>query len=689
MTPKWCSFVAVAMVCGLTAAACSSAPSHSVTYPPTRTVDVVDDYHGTKVADPYRWLEDLDSKEVRDWAAAQTNLFESIVRAHPSRTPLFERMTNLGESWDAYGAGDADAPKPLIDEKTLGEGRTLSNAWKSPDGKHIAYTVSNRGSEWEDLRVRRVADARDLTDAFEPLLWTEALWTKDSRGFFYGRSERPAAGERTLLKNQAIYYHRLNTPQSADTPVFQTPAGTTDVVLEHQISGDGRYLFIGEGNGAGAGSIGWLNSRMHVVDLGDPQRPNLAAKPWPLTEDRDRAYRVVASDTSTLYVLTDRGAPKRRLVAVDIANPTPDQWRDVIPESDALLEHVEDIGGRFLTVHVSNLQVAVRVLDRRGALVRDLRVPPMMTVHNVHAGGGPNDVVMGMSGFVTPPSRARINVVTGVHTPIVPAGKPPLDVDVQLVWYPSKDGVRVPMYVLHRRGLARDGSHPIWLHGYGASSQLVLPEFAEHIIATLELGFVVAMPALRGGGDLGRTWYEAATLERKQTTFDDFIAAAEYLVAEKYGARERVAIEGSSNGGLLVAAVITQRPDLFRVAVADVPQTDAIRYDRGRHLPQFGSAKNPAHFPFLYAYSPQHRVKTGTCYPSTLITAALNDDRVPAWLPMKFTAALQAAQSCDRPILLRVNSGGGHAGDYLEHSADSLAFIVRELGVAVRVPSSR
>jgi prolyl oligopeptidase len=255
-------------------------------------------------------------------------------------------------------------------------------------------------------------------------------------------------------------------------------------------------------------------------------------------------------------------------------------------------------------------------------------------------------------------------------------------------WYPSKDGVRVPMFLAHRRGLVLDGSHPTVLAGYGASSQFALPFLDEWAVASLELGLVIALPALRGGGEFGRAWYEAGTLERKQTSMDDFIAAAEYLIRERYTSAGKLAITGASNGGLLVTAVINQRPDLFRVAVASVPQADNLRYDRGRHNTQFGTPANPAHLPFLLAYSPVHNVKPGTCHPSTLITTALNDERAPAWMALKHTATLQAAQSCDRPVILRVDTGGGHIGNESDDAADAIAFVATQLGVT-RPDSSR
>ncbi|MGK2960955.1 MAG: prolyl oligopeptidase family serine peptidase [Gemmatimonadaceae bacterium] len=654
-----------------------------VPYPATRTVDVVDDYHGTRVADPYRWLEDLESQEVRDWAAAQTAIALPMLRQNEIRPWILARAAELRRFWEEPST-ESSEPPPLIDEEALGAGGTLSGIWPSPDSVFAAYAVSDQGSEWVETRLRRLSDGRDLDERIDGMLWSDPLWTKDGRGFFYVRSIRPAAGERTAMKGPTVYYHVAGTPQSADAALLKTPENVTDLVLDLGMSDDGRYLFIYEGNGAHVDGLGWLLTRMYLLDLGDPQRPALSTSLVPLTSGRDAAYRVIASKGDTLYLLTDRDAPRRRIVAVDIRNPSPEHWRDVVPQADDVIDRASEISGRFVVTYLRNVQHAVLVYDRAGRLVRKLSIPPMTVVTDLRSGTRDNElVVAARTGFA--PTRTRHDISTG--TVIVEWGAklpfPAEEFETKQVWYESKDGVRAPMFLLHRRGLVPDGSHPAILVGYGASSQMTLPYFSEWAVVTLELGMVLAAPALRGGGEFGRAWYEAAILEKKQTTFDDFIAAAEYLIEEGYTSPDKLAIQGASNGGLLVTAVINQRPELFRVAVAEVPGTDALRYDRGRHNTQFGNPKNPAHFPFLYAYSPQHNIKAGMCYPSTLVTTALNDDRAPAWMALKYTAALQAAQSCNRPVILRADTGGGHGGNALEDAADLVAFIAGQLGLAV------
>ena len=672
---------AIILIVSGSSAACSGQESATTgqRYPATRKVDVVDDFHGTKVPDPYRWLEDLSSQEVRDWAAAQSAVALPYLRDNDVRPWLLARVAELKTFWTEPPA-DSTEP-PLIDDRSLPTGQSISDVWLSPDRKHAVYAVSTAGSEWVETRIRRLSDGADLDERLDGLLWSEASWTKDNRGFFYVRSLKPALGERTAMKGPVVYYHVLGTPQSSDVAIVRTSPDVTDLVLEQELSADGRYLFIYEGNGAHVEGIGWLLTRMYAVDLGNPLRPTLDSKVVALSSERDAAYRVIATKGDSLYLFTDRGAPRRRLVVFDIGSPTIERWRDVVPQTNDVIDQVYDIDGRFVVQFVRNVQNGIRVYERNGRLVRELPVPPMTMVTSVRAGAANELIVEAMEGFA--PTRRRYDVTTGRMTAERDVRLPfPADAfEMKQVWYPSKDGVRIPMFLAHRRGLVLDGSHPTIIAGYGASSQLALPLFDEWAVASLELGLVIGLPALRGGGEFGRAWYEAGTLERKQTTLDDFIAAAEYLIREKYTSPERLAITGASNGGLLVAATINQRPELFRVAVAGVPQTDNLRYDRGRHNTQFGTPKNPAHFPFLYAYSPVHNVKPGTCYPSTLITTALNDERAPAWMALKHAATLQAAQSCDRPIILRADTAGGHLGNESEDAADFIAFVATQLGV--------
>jgi len=713
----------LAIVASLALTACGRDPGAPATtpvsfaYPPTRTVDVSDDYHGTRVADPYRWLESIESTEVRDWAAAQTSLAVPFLRDNAARPWLVARMEKHAEAFDQFDGkpsptkGTTDfrlipnaagthrvlailtegiPPRVLVDPAEFGADASITAFQVSPDERYVAYALSDRGSEWVTTRIRRVTARKDLPDVLDGLLFEPPVWTHDSRGFFYVHQQRAAPTERTMLRAPSIRYHKVDTPQSVDRVILQTPRDSTDLVLDVEVSPDGRYAIAYEGTGAHWEYIGWALTRVHVLDLRSATAPDVSGPLVALNGARDAAYRVVTTSGSTVFVLTDRAAPRRRLVSIDLLDPAPARWRDIISESTGVLESVSEIRGHFVAVYLEQVQNVVRVFDRNGRLVRTLDVLPLSTVLDVRAGPGPSELLVDTTSFLRAPVTTSHDIAAGSSRSlsIVPTHFTPSDYTVSQPWYTSKDGSRVPMFVIHRKGMSLDGSHPTIIRGYGASGSVMSPAYTEELLAWIEAGGVFAVPSLRGGGEFGRSWYEAAILDRKQTTIDDFIAAAEYLIAQRYTSSAKLAIQGASNGGQLVAATLAQRPDLFAAAIAEVPLTDNLRYDRGRHRAQFGSAADSAQFPFLFAYSPLHRVKAGTCYPATLITTAMNDDRAPAWHALKLTAALQAAQSCANPILLRADGTGGHAGNrglssFIDNAADVLSFAALRLGLPV------
>ncbi len=708
--------VVVTVVVGACRGGPATARMAAPAYPPTRTVAVVDDYHGTKVADPYQWLEDLEASEVKAWAGAQRATAEPFLQDPALRPWLIGRTEAHAVAFDelversgsrvgqfefrlAPAPGNrrpvllvqpttSGTPRVFVDPATFGPGASVERFEVSPDARFVSYAIAEGGSEWVQTRIRRVFDGRDEPEVLEGLLFEPPVWTRDGRGFFYVHQQRAAVGERTLLKAPAVLYHRVGTPQDRDQAIFRTPEGTTDLVLDVGVSPSGRYAIVSEGHGAHVEGLGWLLTRAYLLDLRDPYRPDLSGPLRPLTATRDAGYAVVAEHGGTLLMLTDRGAPRRRVVAVDPRDPGRQPWPDVIPESTAVLQTVSEIGGRLIATYLQDVQPVLRIFDRTGQLVREITQPPMSTIVSIEAGDSDPQLRVTTMQFFSGPRTTRYNVVTGasevVHAPASAFAE--RDYEATQQWYTAKDGARVPMFVLNRKGLALDGSHPALLFGYGASGQVMSPGYAEDVLAWLELGGVYAVPSLRGGGEYGRAWYEAAILERKQTTIDDFIAAAEFLIAKGYTTPAKLAILGASNGGMLVAATLTERPDLFAAAIAEVPMTDLLRYDRGRHRAQFGSPQDASQFPFLFAYSPLHRVKPGTCYPATLITTSLNDVRAPAWHAMKFTAALQAVQACPRPIVLRADDTGGHSNNrgpdgFLENAADILVFAARAMGV--------
>ena len=683
-------------------------------YPATPALDVVEDYHGTPVPDPYRWLEALDSPQVRAWAAAQDSVTSSYVAGDPLRARLLARIAVLARPWEdlppaapqaargtrSFGFAPAprgsgrvvtvgspdSAPRTLIDPREFGSTVDVARFDVSPDEQYVAYALSDAGSEWWQVRIRRTADGRDLPEVLDDMLWAAPVWTHGGTGFFYVRYGRPAPGERAMFRSPAVRYHQLGTPPSEDVVVFATPEGSTTLDVGVQLTPDGRYALLDEGEGAHVDGLGWLRTRRWLLDLRDPRQPDLTSPLVPVTPDRTSAYELVGQRDSLLYFFTDRAAPRGRLVAVPVRDPSLDRASVVIPQHDDVLTGIREVHGRWVATYLGNVQHRVRVHEFDGRLLRELDIPPLSGVDEVRPGPGAADVDVVTSSFVRPPALTRHDLATG-RADVVHAATAPFDTaafEARQVWYASKDGTQVPMFVVHRRGIVLDGSNPTLLYGYGASGQSMSPEYPPHFVAWLERGGVFAAPALRGGGEFGREWYEAATLARKQTSFDDFIAAAEWLIAEGYTSPARLAIRGVSNGGLLVSAVLAQRPELFAAAVAEVPKLDVLRVDYGRHRAQFGWAGDPAQFPFLLGYAPLQRIRAGTCYPATLITTALNDDRAPAWEAMKLAATLQAAQGCARPVLLRVHGGGGHfgsRGSWAEREAEILAFLASRLGV--------
>ena len=689
------------------------------TYPPARTVNVTDNYHGTIVADPYRWLEDLKSPEVLSWAASQHQLAQAQLRT-PLRDWVHARMDKYGSVFDGALAamGQLDHPaairlgndssgthgvltvrdavgkaRVLVDGSLLGAGKDISRFTASPDGRLVAYGISDGGSDWVDTRIINVQTAAESPEVVEGMLTDEPEWTRDNKGFFYVKNEHPRDGSRVMFRAPSVRYHAVGTPQANDRIIFSTPDESTDLVLRAEVPGRGQYALIYEGTGADMDGIGWSLTRVHVLDLQNPAAPRVTGALQSLSATRDAAYTTLSSAGSVLHVQTDQGAPRRRIVAIDLQAPEQKNWRTIVPESESVMQSVRDVGGRFVVHYLTNVQSSIAVFDRRGTKLQDHTFPPMTSVFELSS-AGETEVRFATSTFLRGPHVWNLNVATGELRSVYSAPIPfdTLSFETEQVWYPSRDGTRIPMFLVHRKGIALDGSHPVLMYGYGSSGTVVAPRFSEDVLAWLDLGGIYAQPSLRGGGEFGRAWFEAGMLGRRQTTFDDFIAAAEYLIREKYTSSGKLGIRGASNGGLLVTASMTQRPDLFAAVIAEVPTTDMLRKGPGRHRARDGWSKDSGQFQFLYAYSPLHRLKKKTCYPATLLRTALNDDRAPAWMAMKFTAALQASQSCPRPALLLAYPTGGHLGGrslsaWTEDAADAIAFLAKSVGI--QVPSTR
>ncbi|HEY6808029.1 MAG TPA: prolyl oligopeptidase family serine peptidase, partial [Gemmatimonadales bacterium] len=567
-------------------------------YPPARRADVVDDFHGTRIADPYRWLEAVDAPETRAWIEAENRVTEAFLNAVPARDAIRRRLTEL---WDyprfgtpfhkagrwffwkndglqaqavLYHAGELDGePAVLLDPNTLSADGTvaITTAAVSEDAALVAYARASAGSDWNEILVRDVATGRDRPDLIRWVKFSEIAWTHDGAGFFYSRYPTPADGAALLAANthHALYYHRLGTDQRDDLLIFERP-DEPDWGVAAEVSADGRYLVLHLWVGTDR------RNRIYVADLRDPARPHLQAPVGPLLDAFDAGYGYVANEGTRFFFATDHDAPRRRLIALELADPAPAAWRAVIPEQPETLESVRLVGGTFIASYLVDAHARLRRFTREGTPLADVPLPALGTLGAVAGEPDDPDLFFAFTSHLYPTTIFRHTVATG-RTEVWRAPRiafDPAPFETQQVWYESADGTRIPMFVTGPRRRRPRGETPVYLYGYGGFNVSMTPTFSPGVLVWLELGGAFAMPALRGGGEYGESWHQAGMLERKQNVFDDFIAAAEHLVDSGVTVPARLAIGGGSNGGLLVGAVLTQRPDLFGAAVPAVGVMD-------------------------------------------------------------------------------------------------------------------
>ncbi|MGC8668283.1 MAG: prolyl oligopeptidase family serine peptidase [Chthonomonadales bacterium] len=709
--------VAEVLICAVAVAVI--AQNVNLPIPPTRRVEQVDDYYGVKISDPYRWLEDTQSPETREWIEAQNRVTLPYLRSLPQREPFRRRLEELFD-YPRYRApfreagryfffkndglqnqpvlywqqGLAGEPRVLLDPNTLSASGTVAvtAADVSPDGTRLAYSLSQKGSDWQTFHVRDVDTGADLSDRLEWTKFTGASWTHDGAGFFYSRYPAPEGGNPLLAVNtqQRLYYHRLGEPQERDAVIYERP-DHPDWGISGTVSEDGRYLILYLTVGTDP------RTRVYVKDLGDPRRPDLAAPVVKLLDGFDAAYWVVGNDGATFYVVTDREAPRRKLVAIDLNQPAPEHWRTLLPEGKDTLQEVHLVGSFAVVRTLHNACSRLQIFDLEGRLVRSVRLPGIGTITEITGKRSDGEFFYTFTSFLMPPTVYRYDTAT-MRSRVY--RKPEMRFDAspfetRQVWYRSKDGTRIPMFVTHRKGLRLDGSHPCYLTGYGGFNIPITPGLSIPALIWMEQGGVYAVPNLRGGGEFGEEWHRAGTREHKQNVFDDFIAAAEYLIRKGYTRPERLVIAGGSNGGLLVGAALTQRPDLFAAALPAVGVLDMLRYHRftigWMWASDYGTSEDPHMFRVLLAYSPLHNIRSGTRYPATLITTGDHDDRVAPGHSFKFAAALQAAQAGTAPILIRIETEAGHGGGkpmakWMEEAADTWAFAMAHAGMAWHPP---
>lgn len=695
--------------CGATGGAAPGAPaaSEAIVYPRADRGDVVDVHHGTAVPDPWRALEDPDAPATRAWIEAQNEVTERFLAAVPERDALRSRLTRLwdyekhgiprlegGRTFHTRNDGlqqqavlwvtDAPGAEPrvLLDPNTLSADGTIALAGHvpSPDGRYLAYGLASGGSDWNTWHVRDVATGRDLPDRLEWVKFSAPAWLPDGSGFFYGRYAAPAPGVERAAQNfhQKLWFHRIGDPQDADRLVYERP-DRKEWGFGAQVTDDGRWLTLSVWRGTER-----RNAFFHR-DLSQPDAPVVE-----LLSAWDAAYDFVGNEGSVFYFRTDLDAPNGRVIAIDANRPARSDWREVVPESSDVVQSVSRVGGRLFVESLRHAASRVRTFDLSGRELGDVPLPGLGSVAGF--GGRADDTVtwFAFTSFTTPTTIHRFDVATGevsLHRrPQVDFR--PEDYEMVQTFATSRDGTRVPVFVTSKRGVARDGRRRTVLTGYGGFNAAMTPGFSAAALVWMERGGAYAVACLRGGGEYGREWHLAGTKERKQNVFDDFFAAAEHLVAEGWTTPSRLAIQGGSNGGLLVGACMTQRPELFGACLPAVGVLDMLRYHKftigWAWASDYGTAEDPAEFRTLLAYSPLHNVRPGVCYPPTLITTGDHDDRVVPGHSFKFAAELQSAQACANPVLLRVETRAGHGAGkptskVIEEWADRWAFLVRVL----------
>lgn len=678
-------------------------------YPKTRYTDHVDTYHGVRVADPYRWLEDPDSKATEAWVKAQNKVTFSYLVKLPLRKPFEERLTKLW-NYERFGSprkrenryfftrndglqnqsvlfvseGLDGEPRQLLDPNKLSEDGTVALAGWAPSetGRLLAYGLAASGSDWREWKVMDVATGKTLDDHLKWVKFSGVSWTPDEKGFFYSRYDEPEEGEEFTgaVYYQKLYYHRIGDPQSKDTLIYERP-DEKEWGFGGSVTEKGDYLIISVWRGTEN------NNQIFYRDLSKDAAPVVE-----LLAGFDAEYRFTGNDGPVFYFVTDNDAAKRRLIALDVRKPEKANWREIVPEADSVIEGVSYTGGQFFVNYLQDAQNRVLRYAVDGKPLGEVELPAIGSAGGFGGRSDATETFYGFTNFTTPSTIYRYDIATG-KSEVYKQPKVDFDPDryeTTQVFYRSKDGAKIPMFITHRKGMPRDGTAPTILYGYGGFDISLTPSFSVNNIAWLEKGGVYAMPNLRGGGEYGREWHEAGMLDRKQNVFDDFIAAAEYLIAEKYTSSDHLAIRGRSNGGLLVGACMTQRPDLFAAASPGVGVLDMLRFHKftigWAWVNEYGSSDDAEQFKTLLAYSPLHNLSKGTKYPSTIVMTADHDDRVVPAHSFKFAAALQAAHAGDNPVLIRIESSAGHGAGTptkkrIEAAADELAFLANELGL--------
>jgi prolyl oligopeptidase len=686
-----------------------AAQGSPLTYPATQKVDQRDDYHGTSVADPYRWLEDANSAQTKAWVEQQNKLTQGYLAQIPERAAIRARLTQL---WNYerfsvpfreggryfYSRNDGlqnqavlytmktlnDTPRLLLDPNKLAADGTvaLADTTVSPDGKYLAYSTAASGSDWNEIRVRHIDSAKDTNDHIRWVKFSNTAWAHDGSGFYYSRYDKPDEATKLAGVNyfQKLYFHKLGTSQDKDVLVYDRP-DQKEWGFSAEVSDDGRWLVISSSQGTDP------KNRVFVKDLTKKD-----SKVVGLLEAFDASYSFVDNIGSVFYFVTDKDAPKSRIVAIDVKNSAAGAWREIVPQGAATLTGANIVNNQLVAQYLTDARSAVKVFDLQGKPLHDVTLPGIGSAGGFSGKRGDTETFYSYTSFTTPTTIYRYDLKTGKSDVY---RQPKVDFDpsgyeTRQEFFTSKDGTKVPMFIVAKKGVRFDGSNPTYLYGYGGFNVSLTPSFSVANLAWVEMGGVYVMANLRGGGEYGEAWHKAGTKLQKQNVFDDFIGAAEWLIANKVTAPEKLAIGGGSNGGLLVGAAMTQRPDLYAAALPAVGVMDMLRFHKftigWAWTSDYGSSDNPEEFKALLKYSPLHNLKPGTCYPATMVTTADHDDRVVPAHSFKFAATAQASQAGPAPVLIRIDTKAGHGAGkptskQIEEVADKWGFLARTLNM--------
>jgi len=693
---------------------CRADGKPALVYPASPKVTQIDDYHGTKVADPYRWLEDTNSAQTHAWVAEQNKLTQNYLAQIPARAQIKARMTAL---WNferysvplkeggryfysrnnglqnqsvLYTLDDLNqAPRVLLDPNLLSRDGTvaLTGTVVSPNGKLLAYGTAASGSDWNEWHVRDIDSGKDRLDHLQWVKFSSASWARDSSGFYYSRYNEPQVATQLADVNyfQKLYFHKIGTPQSADVLVYQRP-DHKDWGFSGHVSDDGHYLIITVSEGTAR------KNRLYYKDLQQADAPVLA-----LLDDFDAAYDFIDNEGPVFWLRTDKNAARARIITIDVRQPQAANWHEVVAEAPETLQSANIVDHKLILEYLKDARSQVKIVDLHGKPIRDVDLPGIGSAAGFPGHAGDSETFYSYTSFTSPSAIYRYDLKTGKSTLY---RQPKINFDpsafeTRQVFFSSRDGTRVPMFIVSKKGIKLDGKNPTYLYGYGGFDISLTPAFSVPNLTWMEMGGVYVMANLRGGGEYGESWHLAGTKLHKQNVFDDFIGAAEWLIANHYTLPSKLAIGGRSNGGLLIGAALTQRPDLFGAALPGVGVMDMLRFHKftigWAWQSDYGSSDNAEEFKALYAYSPLHNLKPGTCYPPTMIITADHDDRVVPGHSFKFAATAQQAQAGAAPILIRIETKAGHGAGkptskQIEEAADSWAFLLKSLNMKLAAP---